>query len=300
MSDFPRKPGDRPPENNTDRSVFDPTIVGGRPSARSQSLKGIPRGIEVLVKKASVDPEFRSVLLEKRAAAAAEIGLELSNTEAAMLNAIPRAQIQKIIENTPVPDEHRRLFLGKIAAAMLAVLGIPLSGGCSFGHRKWHGTSPDWPDRLGIRPGGHTIDLPRTRPITISGTKVSAGSEQLRVNPMEKGSNIVDVVVSFECPFDDGLVTASFCHDKGAEAKNIGYHPTTVLVGKGKREVTIQATGISGETRWLEVKLSNRSDDRKNTRDSEPPTVNEYQAGEYVVKDRSILRVIEFRKTWKA
>jgi hypothetical protein len=88
------------------------------------SAQPIPRGIEVLVKKASVDPAFRQALLEKRAAAAAEIGLELSATEATMLNSVPQSQIEQIVQNTTVPDEHRRVFLGKAAAAMVAVLGL--------------------------------------------------------------------------------------------------------------------------------------------------------------------------------
>lgn len=67
----------------------DPTIVGGRPLGSGRSQRGIPRGIEVLVKKAAIDPAFREVLLEKRGAAAAEI---------ATLNSVPRAQIEQIIE----------------------------------------------------------------------------------------------------------------------------------------------------------------------------------------------------------
>ncbi len=110
------KPSDK---GGSGKPVIEPTIVGGRTS-------GIPRGIEVLIKKASVDPEFRTVLIEKRAKAAAEIELELSAAEAAMLKAIPGVQIQKIIENTTIPDEHRRAFLGKVAAAMLALIGLGL------------------------------------------------------------------------------------------------------------------------------------------------------------------------------
>ncbi len=54
-------------------------------------------GIEILVKKASVDSKFRELLPEKRAADAAEMGLELSVAEVATLNSVPRAQIEQII-----------------------------------------------------------------------------------------------------------------------------------------------------------------------------------------------------------
>jgi acyl carrier protein len=84
----------------------------------------IPQGIEVLVRKASVDPAFKMLLLERRTAAAEQIGLELSAAEAAMLQAVPAAQLEAMIAHTTVPDEHRRAFLGQAAAAMLAAAGM--------------------------------------------------------------------------------------------------------------------------------------------------------------------------------
>jgi len=82
----------------------------------------IPRAIEVLVKKASVDPEFRRLLMEKRADAAQEIDLELSQVEVKILSDIPREQLEKIIDNTKVPPEHRPVFLGKAGKLMLAAI----------------------------------------------------------------------------------------------------------------------------------------------------------------------------------
>jgi acyl carrier protein len=82
------------------------------------------RGIEVLVKKAAVDPAFRAELLAHRAAAAERIGLQLDPAEAMMLAATPAAQLQRVIAETEVPQEHRRAFLGQAAAAMLAAVGI--------------------------------------------------------------------------------------------------------------------------------------------------------------------------------
>ena len=85
----------------------------------------IPRGIEVLVKKASVDPEFRQLLLDRRAEAAGEIDLELTNAERSMLSSMPAEQLEKIIDNTKVEPEHREVFLGKAAKLMLlAVAGV--------------------------------------------------------------------------------------------------------------------------------------------------------------------------------
>ena len=101
---------------------------------------GIPRGIEVLVKKASIDAVFRSILLEKRAGAAAEIGLDLTPEEEAMLASVPASQLEATIARTQVPDEHRRAFLGKAAAAMLATLGAVAIAGCPT-----KGSKPDRP-----------------------------------------------------------------------------------------------------------------------------------------------------------
>jgi hypothetical protein len=91
------------PIAEADEETVKTTIVGGRPPAPGRQQGSIPRGIEVLIKKASVDPEFRDLLLEKRAEAAHEIGLELSPAEVAAINAVPAAQLEQVIANTRVP-----------------------------------------------------------------------------------------------------------------------------------------------------------------------------------------------------
>ncbi len=103
--------------------------------------KPIPRGIEVLVKKAAVDPDFKQLLLAKRAGAAREIGLELSPGEAALLGSVPAAHLDAIIAQTVVSPMTRAAFLGRAAAAMLAALagvgiaeaGVPQAGVVSKG-----------------------------------------------------------------------------------------------------------------------------------------------------------------------
>jgi len=99
------------------------TIVGGRPPAGGKSVADVPRGVEVLVKKAAVDPAFKKILLEKRAAAAEAIALKLEPAEAAMLDAVPDAQLEAIVANTKVSAKLRPAFLGYAAGVMLAALG---------------------------------------------------------------------------------------------------------------------------------------------------------------------------------
>jgi len=153
MSDSPRTSG---PQFSADRAAepeaVRTTIVGGRPPGDGQNVGDIPRGIEILVKKAAVDPEFKETLLSKRADSAGEIGLQLEPAEVLMLRAAPAEQIEAIIDRTVVPQEHRRVFLGKAAAAMLAALGLGQAG-CEEPAPAPKGIQPDEvPPVEGIRP----------------------------------------------------------------------------------------------------------------------------------------------------
>jgi hypothetical protein len=144
----PQFHADRPREQEAVRT----TIVGGRPPGSGKSVGNIPRGIEVLVKKAAVDPAFKAILLDRRAEAADEIGLKLEPAEAMMLAAAPREQLETVIANTHVPEEQRRAFLGKVAAVMLSAVGATAALlACNLGHRPNHdmvkGTRPDPTDR---------------------------------------------------------------------------------------------------------------------------------------------------------
>ena len=58
------------------------------------------------------------------AAAADMLGLRLEPAEALMLAAAPADQLEAVIARTTVPQEHRRVFLGQAAAAMLAAVGV--------------------------------------------------------------------------------------------------------------------------------------------------------------------------------
>jgi len=121
----------------------------------------LPRGIEVLIKKASVDSEFRELLLADPRQAAVSIELELQPVEQAMLQTLPKEQLMAVIDRTEVPLSQRRAFLGRAAAIMLAVLGgggaaaLLLSpAGISPGIK---GIQPDLPDPVIIDGKPHVI-----------------------------------------------------------------------------------------------------------------------------------------------
>lgn len=124
-------------------------VDDGMSSASSRGTGSIPRGIEVLVKKASVDREFREALMERRADVAGDIGLELEPSEIAMLSTIPGDQLAAIIDRTDVAPDSRRAFLGKVASVMLAAVGTTILG-CSD-KNPVTGSQPDNPVR-GIQP----------------------------------------------------------------------------------------------------------------------------------------------------
>lgn len=117
---------DRPDERPAVRT----TIVGGRPPGSGKDIGDIPRGIEVLVSKASVDADFKALLLDQRAKAADTIGLDLNPAEAMMLDAIPAAQLEAVVARTKVSEGNRRAFLGSAAAVMLAALGVTGCDSC--------------------------------------------------------------------------------------------------------------------------------------------------------------------------
>ena len=157
----------------------------------------IPQRIEVLLKKASVDPVFRTAFLERRGEMAQEIGLSLEPAEAAMLRAVRREQLEAIIARTSVPEEHRRTFLGQAAAAMLAALGIVAGGpgsaaepnsGSAIPDPMFGGVRPDAPPRPAppdpVRPGGCRPDLPDKKPKTIEQRVIGVIAKQLKVNEL--------------------------------------------------------------------------------------------------------------------
>jgi hypothetical protein len=122
------------------------TIVGGRPPGGGANVGDVPRGLEVLIKKAAVDPTFKKLLLEKRAGAAEAIALKLEAAEATMLNAVPAKQLEAIIANTKVSPSLRPAFLDYAAGVMLAALGTATAcGGVDVSPDVTRGIEPDIP-----------------------------------------------------------------------------------------------------------------------------------------------------------
>lgn len=116
-------------------------------------MSSIPQNVEVLIRKAAVDDEFRELLIEQRTAAAEAIGLTLEPAETMMLRSVPAAQLEKIIAETSVPHEHRRAFLGHAAAAMLAAMAT-MGTTAVAGVPSTTGIRAHPPDPMRINTGG--------------------------------------------------------------------------------------------------------------------------------------------------
>jgi len=128
MSQTPNQPVQPSAPEPVEMEAVKTTIVGGRPPGSGKHVGEIPRGIEVLIKKAAVDPGFKALLLARRSGAAGEIGLVLQPSEAAMIDAVPAGQLEAIVARTKVDSRILPAFLGKVAAVMLVALGASASG----------------------------------------------------------------------------------------------------------------------------------------------------------------------------
>ena len=197
-------PSEPNPPRPQEQEAIRTTIVGGRPPGCGKAVGGVPRGIEVLVKKAAVDPEFRSLLLSERGQAARSIGLELSAAESMMLSAVPAAQLRSIIAATTVPQAYMPAFLGKVAAVMLAALGI-VQAGCDDNKGQPAGIRPEDQAKdnpaVANRPTAQTpnppyavlgarIDMPSGPPATRPPAKPATGPRPSGTEPPAAGTTI--------------------------------------------------------------------------------------------------------------
>ena len=140
-------------------------------------METIPRGIEVLIKKAAVDVAFRQRLLEERSEAAQAIGLTLTPAEVAMLDVASDEQLRATIDHTRVEPRLRPAFLGRAAAVMLAALGacqcteqVPATDGIRPDPPPKE--APAKPERKKPAASTKTTQDPQPRGITMYGVMV--------------------------------------------------------------------------------------------------------------------------------
>lgn len=81
-----------------------------------------PRGLEILVKKAAVDADFKNQLLSKREAFAREHSIPLDPTEESMLASTSEEQLKNMIEHTTVPETQRSYLMKASIVAIVALI----------------------------------------------------------------------------------------------------------------------------------------------------------------------------------
>jgi hypothetical protein len=133
------------------------TIVGGRPPEAKAGLPPVPIGLERLLRLAATDAAFAAELVKRRAAVAGVAGVELTRNEAAILAAIPAAQLEAMIARVPPPAPPRRDFLQMAAASAVVALGgaaLASCDGCPMTMTR--GVQPDLPPE---RPDANPMSL---------------------------------------------------------------------------------------------------------------------------------------------
>ena len=81
-----------------------------------------PRGIEILLKKAQADSDFRKRFLVNPVSAAGSIELDLSDAERSVLSHTPRSTLETMIENTSIPERFVPIFRRASVATSLVAL----------------------------------------------------------------------------------------------------------------------------------------------------------------------------------
>jgi len=140
-----------------ERQAARTTIVGGQPPGNTRPQQVIPTGIEELLAMAAVDASFAAALERDRAMALEASGVELTATERAIFDAIDASALRRMTGSVghSLPEQDRRTFLGRSAAALVALVGgASVTSGCDRG--------------LQSVPAGVRPDRPASQPVTPS------------------------------------------------------------------------------------------------------------------------------------
>jgi len=144
------------------------TIVGGRPRRYRRIRLNVPTGIEKVLVKAAIDREFRTRLLEDRAAAVRASGFKLTGIESSVLDSIPRESLAATIESIQ-PEKHgKRRFMKAVASAVVTLATGTATIGCE---ENVKGVTADVPtdesaevDSPDLIPEGLDADVPPDEP----------------------------------------------------------------------------------------------------------------------------------------
>lgn len=171
-----------------DKRAAKTTIVGGQPPGNERDLQPIPVGIEHLLAMAAVDAEFAATLYRDRRGAVEASGVQLTPTEEGILAAVDAATLEQMVANvgSSIPEPDRRAFLGRSAAALLALAsgGVAAAAGCED-HVVVKGIRPQRP-ATGPKPPPPTPPAPPPKPDPSAPPPEPAGIRPDRPEPKPK------------------------------------------------------------------------------------------------------------------
>lgn len=164
-------------DGSTDTGRQGHTIVGGRPAGASGNKPGIPRAMELLIKRAAIDADFRHRLLSERASLADQLAIPLDASERAMLSSIPEKQLSAIISGTRVPESQKGLLLGSPATMLLLLAQLTFGGSGVPAHAQQTGHIPPSGSQVetAIRANEQVPPAPAPRPSRESGQMMAPG-----------------------------------------------------------------------------------------------------------------------------
>jgi hypothetical protein len=96
-----------------DKQAVKTTIVGGQPPGNERQTATIPVALEDVLGLAAAEPAYADALLDDPQAAARAAGVELTATEGAILSAVDRDSLTRMIAEVrdQQPEQERRVFL---------------------------------------------------------------------------------------------------------------------------------------------------------------------------------------------
>jgi hypothetical protein len=106
------------------------TIVGGRPRKKRRTRLNIPVGIEKILYRAAIDPDFKKELLQDRDRALDNRGIRLTQYESLIFETVTDSTLALMV-NQIKPEKHgKRRFMKAVAAAVVTLATGTAGMGC--------------------------------------------------------------------------------------------------------------------------------------------------------------------------
>ncbi len=160
-----------------------PTIVGPRPAEGAGGKLAIPQGMERLLTLAGISAEWREKVLADPLSAAAEAEIELSESERAILKAVPRAALEGMAGS--FARKHGFAAIAKSVAGAAAAAALVVTTACggappACGGIRADDPPPPPPNEGTPAPAGIRPDVPEEAPAVLWMNSLDAALAQAK------------------------------------------------------------------------------------------------------------------------